>query len=88
MGIILKDIKDPMMWFANKLMDCNYLRKCRKEEASAGVIPVVAHCAKGVIFSWAPYLVNQFLIDYMDAHDHGTEFHFFWLIILIYLVGW
>jgi hypothetical protein len=40
------------------------------------------------MFSWAPYLVNQLLIDCRDAQDHGTEFHYSWLIILIDLVGW
>jgi hypothetical protein len=40
------------------------------------------------MFSWAPYLLNQFLIDCRDAQDNGTEFHYSWLLILIALVGW
>jgi hypothetical protein len=40
------------------------------------------------MFSWAPYLLNQFLIDCHDAQDNGTEFHYSWLIILIALAGW
>jgi hypothetical protein len=47
-----------------------------------------AQCTKGVMFSWAPYLLNQFLIDCRDAQDNGTEFHYSWLLILIALVGW
>jgi hypothetical protein len=40
------------------------------------------------MFSWAPYMLNQFVIDYRDVQDNGTEFHYTWLIILIALVGW
>jgi hypothetical protein len=69
-------------------MACKLLRKCRKEEAPTGVITIVAQCAKGVVFSWAPYLLNQFLIDYRDAQDNGTKFHYSWLLIPIALVGW
>jgi hypothetical protein len=28
------------------------------------------------------------LVDYRDAKDNGTEFHYSWLLILIALVGW
>jgi hypothetical protein len=87
MGIVLKEINDNVMRFENNLMACNVLRKCRKEEAPARGIIVVAQCAKGVMFSWAPYLLNQFLVDCRDAQDNGTEFHYSWLIILITLVG-
>jgi hypothetical protein len=44
-------------------------------------------CAKGVVFIWVPYLLNKFLIDYRDAQDNGTEFHYSRLLILIDLVG-
>jgi hypothetical protein len=87
-GIVLKDINDNATRFTNKLMACKLLRKCRKEEAPTGVIAVVAQCTKGVMFSWAPYLLNQFLVDCRDAQDNGTEFHYSWLIILIALAGW
>jgi hypothetical protein len=43
---------------------------------------------KGVMFIWAPYLLNQFFVDCRDAQDNGTEFHYSWLIILIALGGW
>jgi hypothetical protein len=41
-----------------------------------------------MMFSWASYLLNQFLLDCRDAQDNGTEFHYSWLIILIALAGW
>jgi hypothetical protein len=27
-------------------------------------------------------------LDYHEAHDHGYEFHFSWLLILIMFVAW
>jgi hypothetical protein len=39
-GIVIRYINDDVTRFANKLMDCKMLRKCRKEEAPAGVIAV------------------------------------------------
>lgn len=87
-GIVLKDINDNATRFANKLMACKLPRKCRKEEAPIGVIAVAAHCAKGVMFSWALYLLNEFLVDCRDVQYNGTEFHYSWLIILIALAGW
>jgi hypothetical protein len=62
--------------------------KCRKEEVPAGVVVVVAQCAKGSSMSWAPYLLNYFLKDYKDTQYWGSEFHYSWLLILIALVGW
>jgi hypothetical protein len=51
MGIIIKEINDPVRNFAKNMMACKLLRKCIKEEASKGVIAVVAQCAKGVVFN-------------------------------------
>jgi hypothetical protein len=42
---------------------CKLLRKCRKDQVPAGVIVVVEKCVEGVSMSWAPFLLNQFLID-------------------------
>jgi hypothetical protein len=86
-GIVIKDINDNAIRFSNKLMACNILRKCWKEEAPTGFIAVAAQITKGVMFSWAPYLLNQFLVDFRDAQDNGTEFHYSWMIILIALAG-
>jgi hypothetical protein len=40
------------------------------------------------MFSWAPYLLNQFLIDCRDTQDNETDFHYSRLIVLIALAGW
>jgi hypothetical protein len=71
-GMIIKQINEPTTRFATKLMACKLLRKCRKEEAPAGVIAAVTQCAKGSLLSWAPYLLNLFLDDCKDAQDLGS----------------
>jgi hypothetical protein len=76
------------MRLSNKIMACNLFRKCRKEKFPAGVIVIVVQFVKGVMFVWAPYLLNQFLVDCRDAQDNGTKFHYSHLIIHIALVGW
>jgi hypothetical protein len=38
--------------------------------------------------SWAPFLLNQFLLDYTEAQDKGLEFHYLWLLILISFIAW
>jgi hypothetical protein len=40
------------------------------------------------MFSWASYLLKQFLIDCRDAQDNEIEFHYSWLIIFIALSIW
>jgi hypothetical protein len=86
--MIIKNINDPATRFVTKLMACKLLRKCRKEEAPAGVVAAAAQCAKGTFLSWVSYLLNLFLEDYRDAQDAGTKFHYSWLLILIALDAW
>jgi hypothetical protein len=38
------------------ILACKLLRKCRKDEALAGVIAVASQCAEGTFMSWVPYL--------------------------------
>jgi hypothetical protein len=66
-GMIINRISEPTMRLVTKLMACKLLRKCRKEEAPAGVIAAVTQCAKGSLLSWTPYLLNLFLDDCKDA---------------------
>jgi len=71
-GIVIMDINDPMTRFFINIMAFKLLRKCRKEESLARVIVAVAQCAKGIVLSWAPYLLKQFLIGCKDALDNVT----------------
>ena len=86
--IIIKHISDTTKRLATKLMACKLLRKCRKEEVPARVVTVATQCAEGTMLSWAPYLLNLFLEDCKDAQDLGTKFHYYFLLILITLIGW
>jgi hypothetical protein len=74
-GIIIKDINDHAIKFSTKSMACKILRKCINEESPSGVITIISQCTKGVVFSWAPYLLNHFLIDCRDAQDNGKKIH-------------
>jgi hypothetical protein len=38
--------------------------------------------------NWAKYLVNQLELDFWELQDHGYEFHFNWLLVLIAFVSW
>jgi hypothetical protein len=66
-GIIIKRINDVTIKMAAKILACKMLRKCLKEEVSAGVVAVATQCVEGTTVSWAPYLLNLFLDDYKDA---------------------
>jgi hypothetical protein len=87
-GIIIKEINDNVTRFTSKLMACKLLRKCRREEVPVGVIIVSMQCMKGMMFRCMSYLLNPFLLEFHDAQDNGTEFHYYWLIILIALARW
>jgi hypothetical protein len=65
-------ISDIATRMATKIMACKFLRKCRKEEVSVGVVAAAAQCVEGTTLSWAPYLLNLFLDDCKDAQDLGT----------------
>jgi hypothetical protein len=38
--------------------------------------------------NWVSYLVNEIEKDCCEAQDHGYEFHFSWLLVLISFVTW
>jgi hypothetical protein len=67
---------------------CKLLRKCRKYQVPTGMIVAAEKCVEGVTMSWASFLLNQFLIDCMEAQDKGMEFHYSWLLLLITLAAW
>jgi hypothetical protein len=43
---------------------------------------------EGLQMNWESYLVNQLEQDFCEAQDHGYEFHFSWLLILIAFIAW
>jgi hypothetical protein len=41
---------------------------------------------QGLQMNWGKYLVNQLELDCREEQDQGYEFHFSWLLILIYFI--
>ena len=69
-------------------MACKFLRKCRKDQCSARVLKVAKICVAGVQMSWAPFLLNQFILDFREVQYRGIEFHYSWILILIAMEAW
>jgi hypothetical protein len=86
--IRINDINDHVTRFATRLLGCNLMCKCMKEEVLARVVAATTQCIKGSSMSWAPYLLNSFLEDCKDTQDWGSDFHYSSLLILIALMGW
>jgi hypothetical protein len=87
-GIIIKWINNIDTQLGINNLACKLLRKCHKDKVLVGVIVVAAQCAEGTFMSCAPYLLNLFQVEYKDAQDLGTKFHYSWLITLIAFMGW
>jgi hypothetical protein len=68
-GIRINDINDPTMRFATWMLGCKLMCKCRKEEVPVGVVAAVTECVRGILMSWAPYLLNYFLEDCKETQD-------------------
>jgi len=76
-------IIDDVAIFAMQELAYKLLRKCCRYEVLAAVIAIAEKCVEGIQMNWAMFLVNQFLIDYIDTQEKGTKFQCAWLIILI-----
>jgi hypothetical protein len=63
----VSSICDQTVRLATQALACNLLRKCIKYQVPAGVIVAAEKCVEGVLMSWAPFLLNKFLINYAEA---------------------
>jgi len=70
------------------MLACKLLWKCTKDQVPTWVIVVAEKCVEGTTMSWAPFLLNQFLLDCAEAQDKEMEFHYPWLLILIAFIAW
>jgi hypothetical protein len=52
------------------------------------IVDLTRKCIEGIQMNWASYLVNQLKKYFREAQDQGYEFHFSWLLILIYFIAW
>jgi hypothetical protein len=48
----------------------------------------VGKCIEGLQIKWVSYLINQLEQDCREDQDHGYEFHFSWILILITFIAW
>jgi hypothetical protein len=87
-GIDVASITDDTIRFATQVLACKLLRKCHKDQVPMGAIVATEKCVAGVMMNWSTFLVNQFLMDYREAQEKGTKFHYAWLLILIALTAW
>jgi hypothetical protein len=78
-------ICDPTVSFSTQVLACKFLRKCQKDQVPMIVIMTSKKCIEGLHMNWETFFLNQFLIDYEEAQDKGTAFHYAWLLILIAL---
>jgi hypothetical protein len=73
---------------ATLVLPYKLMRKCKKYQVLARAITMAEKCVEGISMSWVPFSLNQFLIDYVEAHDRGMEFHYPWLLIMIVFTTW
>jgi hypothetical protein len=66
----------------------NILQKNKPTQVTRFVVDLVGKCMEGLQMNWEKYLVNQLYKDCHEAQDHGYEFHFSWLMILIMFIAW
>lgn len=78
-------INDDNIKFVTQLMACKFLRKCHKDKCPTVAVKEAEMCVTGVKMRWAPFLLNQFIIDYKEVQIKGNEFHYSWTLIMISL---
>jgi hypothetical protein len=52
------------------------------------VVDLAGKCVEGMQMNWASYLINELEKDCHEVQDHGYEFHFSWLLVLIAFFAW
>jgi hypothetical protein len=70
------------------LISGNLVRKNKPTQVTGFVVDLARKCMEGLKMKWASYLVNQLEQYCRKAQDHGYEFHFSWLLILIAFIAW
>jgi hypothetical protein len=52
------------------------------------VIVAVEKCVEGISMSWEPFMLNQFIIDCVDAKYKAMDFHYPWIFIFLAFITW
>ena len=87
-GLDVPTICDPTIIFVTHKLACNIIQQCRKDQVLARVIAMKKKCVEGTSMCQVPFLLKQFLIDYVDAHNRGMEFHYPWILIFLLFTTW
>jgi hypothetical protein len=53
---------NPTIRISTHMLACKHLLKCKKDQVPTWVIVVIEKCVEGTTMSWAPFLLNQFLL--------------------------
>jgi hypothetical protein len=73
---------------ACQLIASKLVWKNRPTQFIGFVVDLIGKCMEGLQMNWAKYLVNQLDQYCREAQDHGYEFIFSWLLILITFISW
>jgi hypothetical protein len=87
-GYKVASIQSDVVHLACQLITGKLDRKNRPTQVTGFVVDLAGKCAEGLQMNWVKYPVNQLELDFMEVEDQGYEFHFSWLLILIYFIAW
>jgi len=74
--------------FATQDFACKILRKFHKYQVPERAIVVAKKCVVGLMMNLFTFSVNQLFLDYRDAQERGTKFHYARSLIFITLTAW
>jgi hypothetical protein len=86
-GYKVASIQDGTMHLTYQLIAGNLIRKNRPTQVIGFIVDLTGKCIEGMQMNWASYFVNELEKDCHEAQDHGYEFHFSWLLVLITFVA-
>ena len=75
-GILISMINNGVVKIVSQLMACNLLRKCKKDQCFVAAVIAAKMCVAGVQMRWAPFLLNQLILDWREEQKKVTKFHF------------
>jgi hypothetical protein len=87
-GYNVASIQNGKVRLAFQLIAKNLVRKNIPTEVTGFFIDLARKCMEGLQMNWVNYIFNQLELDCHEAQDQGYEFHFTWLLILIYFISW
>jgi hypothetical protein len=87
-GYKVASIQSGAVRLACQLIIGKLVRKNRPTQVTGFVVDLAGKCVEGLQMNWAKYLINRLELDCRESQNHGYEFHFSWLLILIAFTAW